>query len=195
MKKSEKAMGVLIGFIYVVLAGGWIASGIHYKSFALMLMQTSKIGIVYYVLPPVAIVFLAGSSLCELAKNKSIALNAIMSIILSLAIFGAGMYSYSRLEYGTRDYVLYTASAYLIISAVTISVSFILMMLNSAKKKMKTELEKQKMKKMYEKIFQVRLFLKKIIKNRVNEYTDERICFKIDNKKKRTGVINDGILG
>ena len=48
------------------------------------------------------------------------------------------MYSYSRLEYGTRDYVLYTASAYLIISAVTISVSFILMMLNSAKKKMKT---------------------------------------------------------
>ena len=59
MKKSEKAMGVLIGFIYVVLAGGWIASGIHYKSFALMLMQTSKIGIVYYVLPPVAIVFLA----------------------------------------------------------------------------------------------------------------------------------------
>ena len=39
MKKSEKAMGVLIGFIYVVLAGGWIASGIHYKSFALMLMQ------------------------------------------------------------------------------------------------------------------------------------------------------------
>ena len=57
MKKSEKAMGVLIGFIYVVLAGGWIASGIHYKSFALMLMQTSKIGIVYYVLPPVAIVF------------------------------------------------------------------------------------------------------------------------------------------
>lgn len=138
MKKSEKAMGVLIGFIYVVLAGGWIASEIHYKSFALMLMQTSKIGIVYYVLPPVAIVFLAGSSLCELAKNKSIALNAIMSIILSLAIFGAGMYSYSRLEYGTRDYVLYTASAYLIISAVTISVSFILMMLNSAKKKMKT---------------------------------------------------------
>ena len=127
MKKSEKAMGVLIGFIYVVLAGGWIASGIHYKSFALMLMQTSKIGIVYYVL---AIVFLTGSSLCELAKNKSIALNAIMSIILSLAIFGAGMYSYSRLEYGTRDYVLYTASAYLIISAVTISVSFILMMLN-----------------------------------------------------------------
>lgn len=138
MKKSEKAMGVLIGFIYVVLAGGWIASGIHYKSFALMLMQTSKIGIVYYVLPPVAIVFLAGSSLCELAKNKSIALNAIMGIILSLAIFGAGMYSYSRLGYGTRDYVLYTASAYLIISAVTISVSFILMMLNSAKKKMKT---------------------------------------------------------
>lgn len=138
MKKSEKAMGVLIGFIYVVLAGGWIVSGIHYKSFALMLMQTSKIGIVYYVLPPVAIVFLTGSSLCELAKNKSIALNAIMSIILSLAIFGAGMYSYSRLEYGTRDYVLYTASAYLIISAVTISVSFILMMLNSAKKKMKT---------------------------------------------------------
>lgn len=138
MKKSEKAMGVLIGFIYVVLAGVWIASGIHYKSFALMLMQTSKIGIVYYVLPPVAIVFLTGSSLCELAKNKSIALNAIMSIILSLAIFGAGMYSYSRLEYGTRDYVLYTASAYLIISAVTISVSFILMMLNSAKKKMKT---------------------------------------------------------
>ena len=128
MKKSEKAMGVLIGFIYVVLAGGWIASGIHYKSFALMLMQTSKIGIVYYVLPPVAIVFLTGS----------IALNAILSIILSLAIFGAGMYSYSRLEYGTRDYVLYTASAYLIISAVTISVSFILMMLNSAKKKMKT---------------------------------------------------------
>lgn len=103
-----------------------------------MLMQTSKIGIVYYVLPPVAIVFLAGSSLCELAKNKSIALNAIMGIILSLAIFGAGMYSYSRLGYGTRDYVLYTASAYLIISAVTISVSFILMMLNSAKKKMKT---------------------------------------------------------
>lgn len=137
MKKSEKAMGVLIGFIYGT-GRGWIASGIHYKSFALMLMQTSKIGIVYYVLPPVAIVFLTGSSLCELAKNKSIALNAIMSIILSLAIFGAGMYSYSRLEYGTRDYVLYTASAYLIISAVTISVSFILMMLNSAKKKMKT---------------------------------------------------------
>ncbi len=138
MKKSEKAMGVLTGYRYEALAGGWIASGIHYKSFALMLMQTSKIGIVYYVLPPVAIVFLTGSSLCELAKNKSIALNAIMSIILSLAIFGAGMYSYSRLEYGTRDYVLYTASAYLIISAVTISVSFILMMLNSAKKKMKT---------------------------------------------------------
>ena len=77
-------------------------------------------------------------AVCELAKNRSIALNAIMGIILSLAIFGAGMYSYSRLEYGTRDYVLYTASAYLIISAVTISVSFILMMLNSAKKKMKT---------------------------------------------------------
>lgn len=51
------------------------------------------------------------------------------------------------------------------------------------------------MKKTYEKIFQVRLFLKKIIKNRVNEYTDEGICFKIDNMKKRTGVINDGILG
>ena len=51
------------------------------------------------------------------------------------------------------------------------------------------------MKKTYEKIFQVRLFLKKIIKNRVNEYTDDGIFFKIDNKKKRTGVINDGILG
>lgn len=51
------------------------------------------------------------------------------------------------------------------------------------------------MKKTYEKIFQVRLFLKKIIKNRVNEYTDEGICFKIDNKKKQTGVINNGILG
>ena len=137
MKKSEKAMSVLIGFIYVLLAGGWIVSGIHYKSFALMLMQYSKIGIVYYVLPPIAIVFLAGSSLCELAKNKSIALNAIMSIVLSLAIFGAGMYSYSRLEYGTTDYVLYTASAYLIISAITISVSIILVMLNSARKKMK----------------------------------------------------------
>ena len=50
------------------------------------------------------------------------------------------------------------------------------------------------MQKTYEKIFQVRLFLKKIIKNRVNEYTDEGICFKIG-KKKRTGVINNGILG
>lgn len=51
------------------------------------------------------------------------------------------------------------------------------------------------MQKTYEKIFQVRLFLKKIIKNRVNKYTDEGICFKIGNKKKRTGVINNGILG
>ena len=51
------------------------------------------------------------------------------------------------------------------------------------------------MQKTYEKIIQVRLFLKKIIKNRVNEYTDEGISFKIGNKKKRTGVINNGILG
>ena len=71
-------------------------------------------------------------------RHKLLGETQFMGIILSLAIFGAGMYSYSRLEYGTRDYVLYTASAYLIISAVTISVSFILMMLNSAKKKMKT---------------------------------------------------------
>lgn len=139
MKKSEKAMSVLIGFLYVLLAGGWIYSGIYYKSFAMMLMQSSKIGIVYYMLPPIAIVFLAGSSLIELVKNKSTAINAIMSIVLSLGIFGAGMYSYSRLEYGTTDYVLYTASAYLIVSAVTISVSSILVMLNSAKKRMKSE--------------------------------------------------------
>lgn len=39
------------------------------------------------------------------------------------------------------------------------------------------------------------VFFKENHKNRVNEYTDEGICFKIDNKKKRTGVINDGILG
>ena len=46
------------------------------------------------------------------------------------------------------------------------------------------------------KYLQVRSFFKeKSIKNRVNEYTGEGICFKIDNKKKRTGVINDGILG
>ena len=105
----------------------------------MMLMQSSNIGIVYYMLPPIAIVFLAGSSLIELVKNKSTAVNAIMSIVLSLGIFGAGMYSYSRLEYGTTDYVLYTASAYLIVSAVTISVSSILVMLNSAKKRMKSE--------------------------------------------------------
>ena len=135
MTKSEKAMSVLIGFLYVLLAGGWIFSGIHYKSFAIMLMESSKIGIVYYVLPPIAIFLLAGSSLCELVKNKSTAMNAI----LSLAIFGTGMYSYSRLEYGTKDYVLYTASAYLIVSAITISVSSILVMLNSAKKRMKSE--------------------------------------------------------
>lgn len=139
MTKSEKAMSVLIGFLYVLLAGGWIFSGIHYKSFAIMLMESSKIGIVYYVLPPIAIFLLAGSSLCELVKNKSTAMNAILSIILSLAIFGTGMYSYSRLEYGTKDYVLYTASAYLIVSAITISVSSILVMLNSAKKRMKSE--------------------------------------------------------
>lgn len=95
MKKSEKAMSALIGFLYVVLAGGWIYSGIYYKSFAMMLMQSSKMGIVYYMLPPIAIVFLAGSSLIELVKNKSTAVNAIMSIVLSLGIFGAGMYSYS----------------------------------------------------------------------------------------------------
>ena len=62
MKKSEKAMGVLIGFIYVVLAGGWIASGIHYKSFALMLMKTTKIRIVNYILTPNAIVYITRSS-------------------------------------------------------------------------------------------------------------------------------------
>ena len=90
MTKSEKAMSVLIGFLYVLLAGGWIFSGIHYKSFAIMLMESSKIGIVYYVLPPIAIFLLAGSSLCELVKNKSTAMNAIFSIILSLAIFGTG---------------------------------------------------------------------------------------------------------
>lgn len=139
MKKSEKIMSALSGLLYVLLAGGWIYSSIYYKSFAVMLMQYSKGGIIYYILPPIAIVFLAGSSLIELVKNKSTVVNAIMNIVLSIGILGAGMYSYSRVEYETIDYILYTASAYLIISAITISVSFILLMLNLAKKRIKSK--------------------------------------------------------
>ena len=134
MNEYNVLIGLNNGMIYRYISTTWSkilnvdasTSQVYYNA------ETDK-------LPPIAIVFLAGSSLIELVKNKSTALNAIMSIVLSLGIFGAGMYSYSRLEYGTTDYVLYTASAYLIVSAVTISVSSILVMLNSAKKRMKSE--------------------------------------------------------
>ena len=70
-----------------VLAGVGLLQGIHYK-FCINVDADFKDWNVYYVSSRLQLYFLQ-EAVYVTGKNKSIALNAIISIILSLTIFGA----------------------------------------------------------------------------------------------------------